>query len=456
MIILGGGLAGLAAAACLGDADFEVEIIEKRSVLGGRASSFVPPGESERIDNCQHVLLGCCTNLLDFFRRTDQLDQFRFYSSFLFVGPRGTSKMSASALPAPLHLLPSLLRFRDLGWKDRWAIGRAMRAILRLDSAAPDETMMGWLQRARQTSTAIENFWRVVLTSALNEDLERLSTRHAFKVFRDGFLLNRRGYRMGVPAVPLSELYSSKIISRKCSVRLGTMAAGLEIVDDRVRSVCLRDGDSRTADYVISTLPPDALCNLLPAAAAGRWTAMRQWSSPEWSPIAGIHLWFDRPITSLEHATIIGRTIQWVFNRSAVARRPRAGPQYIQLVISASRGLMNMRRDDLLDLCMRELRELFPQSKQANLLNAVVVKESKATLSPRPGIDAIRPSASTPWQNLFIAGDWTATGWPFTMEGAVRSGYRAAELVTEAAGNGQKFLLRDLPVAPLARFLQRM
>lgn len=454
MIILGGGLAGLAAAACLADADFEVELIEKRPVLGGRASSFSPPGESERIDNCQHVLLGCCTNLLDFFRRTGKLDQFRFYSSFLFLGPRGASKMSASALPAPLHLLPSLFRFRDLDRRDVWAIARAMRAILRLNDTAPDETMIAWLQRLGQTPKAIENYWRVVLTSAVNEDLERLSTRHAFKVFRDGFLNNRRGYRMGVPAVPLSELYSSEIISQKCAVRLGSMAGGLGISDDRVQSVCLRDGNTRAADFFISTLPPDALCNLLPQSAA-EWTAMQEWSAQEWSPITGIHLWFDRPITRLEHATIIGRTIQWVFNRSAVARRPTAGPQYIQVVISASRALMNMRRDDLLDLCMRELRELFPKAKDAKVMNAVVVKESKATLSPRPGIDALRPGASTPWMNLFIAGDWTSTGWPFTMEGAVRSGYRAAELVTEAAGHARRFVLPDLPVAPLARLLQR-
>ncbi len=500
-------MAGLAAAACLAEAQFEVELIEKRPVLGGRASSFFPPGgvpgapvvafgiresgiaspnsefripnpETERIDNCQHVLLGCCTNLLDFFRRTGTLGQFRFYSYFLFLGPRGASKISASALPAPLHLLPSLLRFRDLGWHDRWAIARAMRAILRLDESAPDEPMLDWLKRQRQTTPAIENFWRVVLTSALNEDLERLSSRHAFQVFRDGFLRNRRGYRMGVPAIPLTELYSSKILSERCALRLGTSAGALEISGGQVCGIRLRDGEKRTADFYISTLLPDALSNLLPEGFGKLWPEMERLNNLEWSPITGIHLWFDQPITRLEHAAVVGRTIQWIFNRSAIGQRsePRlhqsrdregavssespkekgpCSPQYIQLVISASRGLMNMRRDELLELALKELGELFPKSKQAALLKAVVVKESKATLSPQPGIDALRLGPQTPFRNLYLAGDWTSTGWPFTMESAVRSGYRAAELITEAAGRPQNFLQADLRPAPLVRFLAR-
>jgi len=445
----------MAAAACLAEAQFDVELIEKRPVLGGRASSFFPPGETERIDNCQHVLMGCCTNLLDFFRRTGTADQFRFYGSYLFLGPRGASRMSASALPAPLHLLPSLLRFRDLGLKDCWAIVRAMRAILRLDESAPDEPMLDWLNRQKQTRPAIENFWRVVLTSALNEDLERLSSRHAFKVFRGGFLENRRGYRMGVPAIPLSDLYSSQTLSGKCALRLGVNAGGLEFSDHRVTSVRLRDGGERTADFYISTLPPDALRNLLSQQTAEQWPELEKLKDVEWSPITGIHLWFDRPVMRLQHAAIIGRTIQWVFNRSAIGGQAgqASGTQYIQLVVSASRALMGMRREELLELARKELGELFPRSRRAAVLRAVVVKESKATLSPQAGIDSLRLGPESPFQNLYLAGDWTSTGWPFTMEGAVRSGYRAAELVTDAAGHPRKFLKRDLPTAWLSRLL---
>ena len=466
VIILGGGLAGLAAALCLAETDFEVELIEQRSVLGGRASSFFPPGGAERIDNCQHVLLGCCTNLLDFFRRAGTAQHFRFYSHYLFLGPRGASKISAAALPAPLHLFPSLLRFRNLAWSERCAVARAMGAILRRGdggASEPDQPMLHWLREQRQPPAAIENFWRVVLTSALNEDLERLSRRHALQVFRDGFLRNRHGYRMGVPAIPLSELYSSEILNHKCTVRLGTSAGALEISDGEMRGVRLRDGELRSADFYISTLLPDNLCSLLPPSVP--WPEIQRFESVVWSPITGVHLWFDRPITSRDHAAVMGRTIQWVFNRSAIAgesagrrrsplREKRStDPQYIQIVVSASRSLMTLRREELLAVCLKELGELFPQAKSAALLKSVVVKEARATLSPQPGIDALRPGPITPFRNFYLAGDWTATGWPFTMEGAVRSGYRAAELVAQAAGRPQTFLRPDLPRGLLVRLL---
>lgn len=472
VIILGGGLAGLAAAACLVEAGFDVELLEKRPVLGGRASSFLPPGEAlestGRIDNCQHVLLGCCTNLLDFFRRTGAGGDLRFYSSFNFVGPRGVSRMASSLLPEPLHLLPSLLQFRDLDWRDCWAIARAMNSILHWkdSSSASDLLMIDWLKRERQTTAAIENFWRVVLTSALNEDLERMSSHHAFKVFRDGFLANRRGYRMGVPAVPLSDLYSGKKLGERCKLTLGTNASALELSRGadgtfEVSRVLVRDGAERVADYYISALPPDALRHLLPndsdVSLSLPWPQLDRIAGMEWSPITGIHLWFDRPITAFDHAAIVGRTIQWIFNHTAI-NGPGAGAdggQYIQLVVSASRAFINMRRDEILELALRELGELFPKAKSATLLKSVVVKEAEATLSPVPGIDALRPGAETPYRNLFVAGDWTSTGWPFTMEGAVRSGYRAAELVTQAAGQPQKFLQPDLPTAPLVRLAGR-
>lgn len=457
VIVLGGGLAGLAAAIRLAEAQWEVDLLEKRRVLGGRASSFLPPGGAEAIDNCQHVLLGCCTNLLDFFRRTGTANHFRFYKRFLFLGPKGVSAVGASALPAPFHLLPSLLFFRDLTWRDRWAIARAMLVILRAGESQADEPMLSWLQRQRQTPQAIEHFWRAVLTSALNEDLERLSCRHAFLVFWEAFLRNRQGYRMGVPTTSLSELYSSEILSQKCRVSLGTQVARLEVSQDRIEKICLQNGEERTADFYISALPPDALANLLPPPFLSEWPDLRKLAQLEWSPITGIHLWFDRPITELHHTAVLGRTIQWLFNKSAIGAGARATAEgyYVQLVTSASRSLMTLRREEILERVLGELRELFPASREAKLLKAVVVKEAESTISFPPGFEAIRPGPETPLANLFLAGDWTANGWPPTMEGAVRSGYRAAERVTAAAGNPQQFLQPDLPSDPLARLIGR-
>jgi zeta-carotene desaturase len=455
--VLGGGLAGMAAALRLGEAGFAVELFEKRPVLGGRASSFVPPGETEPIDNCQHVLLGCCTNLLDFFRRGGALDKFRFYSRFDFESGGAVSSFSASALPAPLHLLPSLVRFHSLGRHDRGAVARAMLAIARTRKPYPDEPFAEWLDRQRQSAAAREHFWKVILVSALNEELDRLSTRAAFHVFMDGFIRNRRGYRMGVPTVPLSELYSTRLLGGACSLRLGTAVRCLEVNAGRIERILLQNGEAAPADYFVSAVPPDALVSLLSIDDRRRWADCERWAKLDWSPITGVHLWFDRPVMSHDHLTVSGRTIQWLFNKSAGAANgaSTSGGQYVQAVISASRSLVTMRREEILELVVREIAEVLPQSRQAGVRKSVVVKETEATPAFSPGTDDMRPGAETPFSNLFLAGDWTATGWPPTMEGAVRSGYRAAEGVALAAGLPQRFLLPDLPSDLLARLILR-
>ena len=442
----------MAAALRLAESGFDVTVFEKRSVLGGRASSFVPPGETTAIDNCQHVLLACCTNLLDFFERAGVGDRFRFYDQFVFRGDGKTATLSASILPAPLHFLPSLASFGLLPWRDRWAIGRAMLAILRTPQPFPDEPLIGWLDRRRQSATAREHFWRAVLVSALNEDLERLSTRAAFHVFFDSFLRNRSGYRMGVPTVPLSELYSGNVLAGKCRLRLGASVVGLDAAGAELRGVRLQDGEVLPADYCISALPPDAL-----SALTEKWHWRSDWGKFQWSPITGVHLWFDRTVMSEDHLTVTGRTIQWIFNKSAFESGPNgaAGAQYMQLVISASRSLLTMKREEILERCREELREILPMTMDAVVLKAVVVKETKATFSFSPGTDRMRPGCDTSFRNFFLAGDWTANGWPPTMEGAVRSGYWAAERVCESAGQPQKFLVPDLPTDWLPRLLRR-
>jgi zeta-carotene desaturase len=210
------------------------------------------------------------------------------------------------------------------------------------------------------------------------------------------------------------------------------------------------------ADYFVSALPPDVLCNLLPLEIRSRWPETGPWASLDWSPITGIHLWFDRRIMAQAHLTISGRTIQWIFNKSAInAAASNEMGQYLQVVISASRSLMTMRREEILELVQKELREILPGIQGARLQRAVVVKEAEATPSFAPGTDDARPGPDTPFANLFLAGDWTATGWPPTMEGAVRSGYRAAERITEKAGHPRRFLVPDLPSDLLARLIMR-
>jgi zeta-carotene desaturase len=451
--IIGGGLAGLSAGSALADAGYQVELFERRPYLGGRASSYELPGTGEVVDNCQHVLLGCCTNLIDFYRRLGVEQQIRWYDEITFILPGGKpSTLKPGMLPAPLHAAPSFLASSVLDLKDKLAIARAMLAMTRALPADNGENFQVWLERHGQTKQAIDRFWAPVLISALNEDLDRMSVHYAALVFRDSFLKSAEAGRMGVPAVPLSQLYgtaASYIEGHGGKVHLRAAVESIESDGDNVR---LRiGGDEVRADYAILATPFNSVEKLL--ADVPEMEALRKKAhSFESSPITGIHLWFDREITPLEHAVLLERTIQWMFHKSKILhtrKEPAQSGSYLELVVSASKTLVDKPRGEIIDMAVRELAEFFPTVRDAKLTKATVIKEIYATFSPSPGSDAFRPSHTTPWPRLLLAGDWTNTGWPATMEGAVRSGYGAAEVLTGGAG---KFLVPDLPAKGLMKW----
>jgi zeta-carotene desaturase len=428
VIILGGGLAGLSAAAALGSAGFHVKLLEARPFLGGRATSYEASGET--IDNCQHILLRCCVNLLDFYRRLGVERDIAFHREFVFLEPGGrASRLRAGLLPPPAHFAGAFLALRFLNLAEKLAVARAILALQRQARRTDlDRITMGeWLARQRQPARVIQRFWRQILVSAINEELDRMAASHGFQVFRLGFLARRDSYEMGVPAVPLAELYRREAWERLGNVEIltRTPAERVEIAAGRVTHV-VAGGQQLRADHYISALPFDRLRQVIPALALDL-------TPFEHSPITGIHLWFDRPITQLPHATLLDRTIHWMFNKGDGRR--------IQLVVSASRSLVEMPRAEVIALARRELAEFFPAAATAQLEKAHVVKEVRATFSARPGLEAVRPTARTGVANLFLAGDWTRSGWPATMEGAVRSGYLAAEAVT---ANRSRFLIPDL------------
>lgn len=431
VIVIGGGLAGLACAAALGGAGFRIRLLEARPFLGGRATSYQPPNSTELIDNCQHILLRCCTNLLDFYDRLGVRSNIRFHREFHFIEPGGrVSVLRVGRLPAPLHFAGAFLGLRFLDLRDKWGIARGLGALRRERLARDDLdgiSMLDWLREKRQTPRAIERFWRQILVSAVNEELNGMSALHGFQVMWLGFLASRDGYEMGVPAVPLGELYNSESWATydNVSIELRLPVERLVFESGRVRGA-LASGAVRAADYYVSCVPFERLPSLAPELGF----ELAGWGH---SPITGIHLWFDRPVTDLPHATLLDRTIQWFFNKDC--------GRYLQLVVSASRSLLPLGRAEVVDLAVRELGEFLPQARQARLEKAHVVKEVRATFSARPGLDALRPAAATTFPNLFLAGDWTRTGWPPTMEGAVRSGYLAAEAVTAAAGSPVRFLV---------------
>jgi squalene-associated FAD-dependent desaturase len=436
-IVIGGGLAGLATAAALGEAGFQVDLFEARGFLGGRATSYPLPAAGEAteiIDNCQHVLLRCCVNLMDFYQRLGVADRIQFFKKFYFLEPGGrTSVLEAGSLPAPLHFTGSFWKLGFLGWADKIAIARGLWAIRGEREQRSDLdriSMLDWLREKRQTERSIRRFWSQVLVSAVNEDLDRMAASHGFQVFWLGFLARSNTYEMGVPAVPLGQLYSEEAWSRIGNVRLHLRAPVERIIVENgaIRGVAAQ-GLARTADYYVSALPFERLPAIAPELELNL-------NGFEHSPITGIHLWFDRSLTELPHATLLDRTVQWMFNKS--------GGRYLQLVVSASRSLVDMSRSDVIALALKELADFFPRVKEAQLEKAHVVKEVRATFSARAGLEQARPPSATKFPNFFLAGDWTRSGWPATMEGAVRSGYLAAEAVTRAGGLPQKFLLPDV------------
>jgi len=436
VIVIGGGLAGLASAAALAGAGHSVRVLESRRFLGGRATSYeIGIGENaETIDNCQHILLRCCVNLLDFYRRLGVEDQINFYRDFIFIEPGGRrSTMRSGLLPAPAHFTESFLTLKFLNFPEKLAVMRGLNAIKSQYKTRTDLdqiSMLDWLKEQRQPPRVIERFWRQVMVSAISEELDATAAAHGFQVFRLVFLARKNSYEMGVPAVPLGDFYAVETWKNVGPVefQLRSPVERIVIEDGAVQSVIAR-GEELRADYYICALPFDRV----PEVAPGLDLDV---SGFEYSPITGIHLWFDRPVIDVPQATLLDRTIQWIFNK----HEGRA----VQLVVSASRSLLEMPRADVIALAIRELEEFLPAARGAKLEKAHVVKEVKAVLSAKPGMESRRPVTRTNVRNLFLAGDWTRSGWPAIMEGAVRSGYLAAEAVAEEVGAPRRFLLPDI------------
>jgi squalene-associated FAD-dependent desaturase len=456
VIVVGGGLAGLSAACALAEAGYQVRLMEKRRYLGGRASSYQHPGTGEVIDNCQHVLLGNCVNLIDLYRRLGVTDAIRWFDRLTFLEPGGRrSILEPSFLPAPFHDMPAFLRASAFSFADKLAIGRGISAFVAGIPSDSEETFAQWLARHEQTTGAINRFWKPVLVSALNEDPDRMSVHYAGKVIRDSLLLSPGAGRMGVPTIPLSDLYNraiSYVESRGGKVDLGSSPESFHWSEESQQWTVQAQGQNFTAGAMVLALAFEAFNRLLPSLppATQADELAKDLGCFEHSPITGIHLWFDREITELEHAILLDTTIQWIFNKSRLRNEPG---NYVELVVSASRSMVEMQRQEIIDLALRELAQFFPVVAQAKLLKATVVKEVRATYSIRPQLDGLRPSTLSPWPRVYLAGDWIATGWPATMEGAVRSGYMAADALSSAAGARACFLQPDLPPTGLMRLL---
>ncbi len=472
VLVIGAGLAGLAASVALSGAGARVTVLERKPYVGGRAYSYLHPALEEEIDS-QHVMLGCCTNLVDLCRLSGADRFIRWYDQIPFLEPatpkRGMrqSLVGPGGLPAPPGATWNFLRAPMLGAADKLAVVRGMAEFLRGFPDDDAEPFAAWLQRTGQTPLAVKHFWEPIVLATLNDTFERSSTRYVGKVVHETLLRNGAGGRLGIPVQPLSVFYDAfaKLAERNgASFRLRASAERLERAADGVRwRAVLSDGAVIEAGQVVLALPFEGTAKLLGTAPASAGIAQVCGNLQRFShaPITTIHLWFDRAVTQMDHAGLLDTRIQWMFNKTGIRRgmvsgadgtRPGGG-QYLELTISGSFAELRMGREEILRSAMEELAGFFPAVREARLVKSGVLKEARATFSVTPGLDRFRPSSDAPGDGLFLAGDWTRTGWPSTMEGAVRSGRLAAEAVARAGGSDLQAITADLPPAGLMRLL---
>ncbi|MGA2254623.1 MAG: hydroxysqualene dehydroxylase HpnE [Thermoguttaceae bacterium] len=459
--VIGGGVAGLAAAVAAVEQGFHVELFEQAPTPGGRAGSYHDVQADQLVDLSPHVAMGCCTNLLDLCRRTETADGFRRYATLHFFGPDGTRYDFAASrwFPAPLHLMPGLRRLGYLTGRDRRAIGWGMLRLARhcQPDTADSPTMGEWLRRRKQPENAVRRFWAVVLESALGDTIDHVSVAAARKVFVDGFMATREAYEVLVPWGPLGAIWQrvgTWLTRRGAKLHMRTRIERLEVDGKHFLGIVLADGLCRRFDHVVSAVSWKQLDKLLGPALLKQIPLIGAGTGLYSSPITAVHLWFDRPIIDLPHAALVGRLSQWVFQGSWHVEEEPAIFHYT-VVISASHGLIGRESRVVLQEVLGDLRAIWPVASEANLVYHRVLTQQGAVFSPRPGIDAARPAQQTPIEGLYLAGDWTATDWPATMEGAVRSGYLAIEAVLATLGRPGSIVVPSLKKGWLMKWIAR-
>jgi squalene-associated FAD-dependent desaturase len=454
VIVVGAGVAGLSAAVALADAGASVTLLERRPYIGGRAYSYDHPALEETIDS-QHVVVGCCTNILDLCNQAGMADTIRWYDELTFLEPGGRrSLLHPGRLLAPAHQAVSFLRAPMLTVRDKAAIAAGLARFLRGYPADDTESFASWLKRTGQTDRAIRHFWEPVVVGALNDTFERCSVKYAGKVFHESFLRSAPAGRLGIPAAPLSEFFSpiAELARRKgVAIKLKAGIERIEQTSDK-RWQIQAGSEVYTASSVILATDFRQTKNLLGGLCSSNPSADTDFDKFIVAPITTIHLWYDRDIVGIDHAVLLDTRIQWMFAKSRIRRWAAERGSYLELVISASWPELEMGREEILTSAIREFELFFPAAKTAKLVKSGILKEARATFSVTPGLDRFRPKQVTEWAGLYLAGDWTATEWPSTMEGAVRSGRLAAGALM---GDGSRFMTPELPAQGLMRWLSR-
>jgi squalene-associated FAD-dependent desaturase len=437
-VIIGGGFAGLTAAVALAEAGKRICLLEQKPYLGGRARSFRDLTTGSLVDNGQHLFMGCYHSTIRFLETIGTLDRLHFQPRLAvpFLDRDGRlTRLDCPDFPSPWHLLTGVLRSGSFSFKQKLEVVRLGNGLRSGgDSSAPTvtESVAAWLSRRGQSENLQRNFWDLLCIAAMNEDPRIASAQLFERVLRLALFSSPADSRLGIARVGLSECYTA------AAAAFIEVRGGQVLTERSVKQLLFSDGACRGVDLgagqiiegvrVISAVPWQQVAAMLPSDLLRSEPFFHAAVALRPAPIISINLWFDAPITDLEFVGLRGTTIQWLFDKSRILN---TGDHCVSLVLSGAHDHVSRPKEDLLAMALRELGDVLPASRNANLLHSLIIKERFATFSPSPEAEPLRPRARTPIRGLFLAGDWTSTGLPATIEGAVQSGYTAAREVLQ-------------------------
>lgn len=458
--VIGAGLAGINAAMHLARNGAQVTLIESKNRIGGRVGSFIDSSSGQAVDYCQHVGMYCCKALQQWLEDTDQKSSWTEQDSLHFASSHGKRiQIKSWPLPAPFHLSGLLWKWPGLKLADRMRVASGLLQLLRLKKCPEHSSVLAidWLKEAGQTEACIKNFWATILVSALGEQVDRVTLGATRKVLVDGFAADRRAYHLLVPNLPLSEIMDDRVTqalqAQGIALSLGCGVKSMErdnqglfrlshLADPaNASNVSQPSWSDVKFDSVLCTVPWHTVEAILPESMRHHLSnAGRSPSLMDSSPITGIHTWWDRPWLKEPHAILIDRLCQWVFpapesahgslgsSASNATSHAASTEHYYQIVISGSRMLPRGDAEGVLKMVKQDLAEIFPESAVATMFRGKVVTDPNAVFSVSPGHEQSRLTANEfADQGIWLAGDWTQTFWPATMEGALLSGAKSAE-----------------------------